>query len=816
MRRWIIGIVLVLAVGAAGITYLLGSANDYRTRGTLLLPVLDAGVTVTRDARGVAHIAAANRRDMLRAQGFITAQDRLFQMEFFRMLAWGRLSELIGEDGVSSDIEIRVRGLPQNARRMAAQFAPGVRQFLGDYLDGLNAYIATRQDEFPLELSLLGHTPEPWSLEDSALILQFISLQHSVNMKAEALAQALVDAVGPDRAMSLMPINVNPDRIPRALPAGLSKGAPVRSAPDPLRPLAVEARQSASPFGPEPLYAVLAPLQFGSNNWAVGPERSAGGAAIVVNDPHLDARLLPGPWYPVGLSTPEFHATGVALPALPGIVVGRTDRVAFGVTNAYGDVQDLFVERPAPGSDTHYLEGDTKLPFEYREEVIRIRDDAADGGYREKRITVRSTRRGPVVSDHGLVSLGDRVVSLKWNAAEAFGPQIGYDRLLFARSAADVDRAVQLIDINMFNFVFADVDGNFGRRATGRVPVRRKGEGLLPVAVTDAGPYWTGWIPRDQMPGEFNPERGWTGTANHDTRPGGYPYTYSTYFSPSYRYRRLAQLLDSNDAVSAEDHWRYMHDVKNLQAAGMAPLLEPQLRAAGFAELADVLAGWSHDDTADDRAPLVYQVLYQELARATFRDELGEALAGDMLGVWYFWQERFDQLVSGGASSWFDDVTTPDRVEGLSDLVAMAATAATTRLEGLGDATVWGDVHRLTFVSPMRRSGFGSRWLGGGDFAMSGSGDTLRRARYAFSAPFDTAFFASFNLVSDMGQRDTILTALPGGVAARVLHPHYASQIPSWQAQEATATPLSREAAQAAAVSRLSLVPDQPRSSMQE
>jgi penicillin amidase len=309
------------------------------------------------------------------------------------------------------------------------------------------------------------------------------------------------------------------------------------------------------------------------------------------------------------------------------------------------------------------------------------------------------------------------------------------------------------------------------------------------------------------MPGEFNPARGWTGTANHDTRPAAYPYTYSTYFAPSYRYRRLTQLLDANASVSSEDNWQYMHDTKNLQAARMAPILEPLLRASGFTGFADLLAGWSHVDAAEDRAPLVYQLLYQELARATFEDDLGEALTEEMLGSWYFWQERFDQLVARGDSHWFDDARTTENVEGLPDVVATAAASAETRLAALGAGAVWGDVHRIRFTSPIRRAGFGSDWLGGGDYPMSGSGETLYRARYGFNQPFDTAFFASYKFVSDMARGDTIMTALPGGVAARVLHKHYRDQIPSWHAGKATDTPLTRDAAMAAAVSTLVLLP---------
>ena len=802
MGRWLTIVLVGLAVAVGGGFLWLNQANNYQTDGSLGLSMLTAPVVVTRDARGAAHIAAENRRDMLRAQGFITAQDRLFQMEFFRMLAWGRLSELIGEEGIQSDTQMRVLGLPRNAQRMAKQFSPEVSQFLQDFLDGVNTYIASQQDEFPLELSLMGHQPMPWTLEDSAIILHYVSLMHSVNMKAEAVALALIDTVGPDMARTLMSINVNPDRTPEAMPVEFIDPKENEAYGE----VALNRGRSTTPIAPSALHEQLAPLHLGSNNWAVGPTRSASGAATVVNDPHLDARLLPGVWYPISFSTPDFHATGVALPGIPGMMVGRTDKVAYGVTNAYGDVQDLFLETLAPGSQSHYLEGETPFAFDVREETITIKDKNAKGGFREKVITVRSTHRGPVISDHGIVNLGDRVVSLKWGASETYGPEIGYDKLFFARSAQEVDAAIQLIDIHMFNFVFADVDGNFGRRATGKIPVRRVGEGAIPVAVTDSEAYWTSWIPKDQLPGEFNPERGWTGTANHDTRPTDYPFTYSTYFSPSYRYRRLAQLMNSHEKISNDQHWAFMHDIKNLQAATVLPVLLPLLREAGYSGMAELLATWSHDDAAEQRAPLVYQALYSELAMATFEDELGSPLAGEMLSNWYFWQERFDAMVLMGQSDWFDDVRS-DSTETLVDMVGVAAAAAQKKLSQFAEDTRWGDVHRLTFVSPMRQSGFGAQWVGGGRFPMSGSGETLRRARYHFDKPYDTAFFASYNLVSDMASKNHVLSALPGGVAARIFHQHYDSQISSWHAEQATKTPLTRKAAQDTGKTRLVLSP---------
>lgn len=800
MKKTLVAAAVLIVAALLASTWWLNRANDYQTDGNITLSILDAPVVVTRDAQGIAHIAASNRRDMLRVQGFITTQDRLFQMEFFRMLAWGRLAELLGEEGQESDVRMRVFGLPTNGRSMAAAWSSSVRRFFGDYLEGVNAYIETRRSEFPLELSLLGHTPTPWTLDDVGVLLQFVSLSHSVNLGAEAVAQALVDTVGPERAEQLLPLNVNPDRTPEALPVTLQPQPPNARIPE----NDAGTMQRVAPVLAASLRTEQTQLHLGSNNWVVGPERSASGKPVLVNDPHLDARLLPGPWYPVSMSTPDFHAAGVALPVLPGLVIGQTDQVAFGVTNAYGDVQDLFIETAAPDSDEHYLEDGRPVPFEMRTETLRIKDKNSDGGFREQPLEIRSTRRGPVISDHGLVDLGERIVSLRWSAAEAFGPDVGFDRLLFARSAREVDDAVQQMDIHMFNFVFADAAGNFGRRASGRIPLRTRGVGALPVAVTDSGPYWSGWIPKHEMPGEFNPSRGWSATANHDTRPTDYPYSYSTFFAPSYRYRRISALLDADASTTPGTHWQYMRDVRNLQAERIVPVLLPLLRDGGHHALADALDDWDYEDRADDVAPGYYQELYRELALSTFRDELGEVLTRDMLATWYFWQERFDAMILAGDSPWFDNVNTTDRVETLADTLAVAAEAVNM------DAPDWGERHQLRFISPLRQSGYGSDFLGGGSYPMPGSGETIRRARYGFNRPYEVAFFASFNMVADLAETDELQAALPGGVAARQFHRHYRNLIADWHAGTPMRMPISPAAAAQNARSRLTLEPTSP------
>ena len=584
--------------------------------GNLIIPGLASPVTVKRDGHGIPYIFAANTPDLMRAQGFVTAQNRLFQLEFYRMSTSGRLSEIVGEQGLGNDREMRLVGIRRNAERHAALLSAESRNFLGWYVEGLNAYITGHAADHPAELKALGLTPQPWTIVDVITILHFANWSQAANYKAELLTQRLIDRFGLEKVKSdLLPILRNPDRRQPEAVAAAQAGTELADA----RPLALANANLLLPGG-----AAGERLAFGSNNWAIAPARSASGASVVVNDPHLDARALPGPWHPVGLHAPGIRAVGVALPGVPGLLIGRNAHVAFGVTNAYGDSQDLFIETPAPGLPDHVLEGGRAVPMGRIEEVIRVRDLKAPGGVREERLTIRTTRRGPIVAD-GLA--GGALLSLRTAAAEVPGGGLGFDQLLTARRVADVDRAVQAMDILYFNYVFGDTRGGIGFRASGRVPLRSAGHGSYPVP---AAADWTGYLPSQRMPGMMSPRRGWVGTANNDTRGDDLNSYYTSYASPDYRYRRIGEVLEQGRNLTTDDQRRLMLDTRNLQAPALLPVLISVLSATpDHADLAAVLKSWDGRDEADKAAPLIYHRLYEQIALETFADEMGETLARD-------------------------------------------------------------------------------------------------------------------------------------------------------------------------------------------
>jgi len=757
MRKGIVLILLVLIIGA--VWYLL-SLNDFQQDGELKFKGLTASVRVVRDENGIPYIFAQNMPDLLRAQGFITAQDRLFQILFYRRIINSRLSETIGEKGLSSDIMMHLLELKDNANRHAKRLSPETKAFIEPFVEGINTYIKECTDEHSVEVKFSGDIKTPWSLADVISFVHFVSLSNSTNMFDELLSQQLIDTLGFEKASELFPLNVNADNTMHER-IGLK-----------FSDLLISSH-------------TLSGLNLGSNNWVVAPQKSSSGGAILVSDPHVNANMLPGVWHPVGLFCPEVRAIGFTLAGLPGIMIGRTDWVAFGITNAYGDVQDVYIETTDPENPNLYQNGDTWEPFKIRKKTILVRDPNAQGKIRKKTVNLRYTERGPVITDHGLGPAGNKVLSLRWIEADesTWGPQLGIDKLLLAQNVQEVDEAVQHIDLWMFNYVFADIEGNIGFRASGKIPRRAGGNGSYPKPASNKND-WIGWIPKNEMPAKFNPKKKWIGTANHDTRPIKYPYYYSSHFAPSYRYRRIIELLNNSEKTSVEDHWQYMRDTRNLQAKRLVPHILTALKnRREFEDFYRTLSGWDFLDQAETSAPLVYQSIYRHLTRHVFEDELGKDLTTRFLDARYYWQERFDAMVNQGKSNWFDDKKT-DTVEGLEDMIVLASRDAKKELEQTFGADAakwrWGDAHKVLFVSPLRQNGFGRDWLGAGEFPMHGSDATLFRANYNFSKPYKVNYFDSARLVADLADSEKILAVIAGGITDRHFQPHFKSMIQPW------------------------------------
>lgn len=762
--------------------------NHYKAEGTVRLEGPRHRIRVDRDEKGMAYIQAQSVEEALFAQGFIAAQDRIFQMELNRRAARGQLAELVGESRLPTDIHTRTLGFYRHAQRHAEMLDDRNRAFFQAYVDGINAYLERMQGEFPLELR---YQPAPWEIADSLAVLYLMGWQSAANINHEVIMQSLIEKVGSEKAHELYPVNVNPDDgrpQPAADDTPTTPAAETVPADDEI--LETEEAPGAALgldlMKDEKLLTLISHSarthEVGSNNWAVTAPRSPNLAPVVSNDPHLSVNLLPGPLYPTGLRGPGFRVVGAGVAGIPGMVIGRSEHLAIGATNAYGDAQDLYIETLDPENEEHYIEGGESIPFEVRTETIHIRDNRAPGGEREMELKIRSTPRGPVVSGvlPGLNS--DRVLTLRWSAFETMEPDLGLDVLFTAEDVDDVRERLSHVTTIALNFVFADRRGGFGLQTTGRIPIRTTGDATVPVQVTDGADNWNGFIPFEEMPHSLNDPRGWVGTANHKTVGPDYPYYYSSYFSPYYRYERMTQVLDGDHDVSIDQHWELQRDIKNLMAERLAPIMADALAEHDdTAHLADILRDWDYMDRKSGIEPTIFQSVYRHFAQRVYQDELGEELTATMLGTYYFWQVRLEQMVTEGDSPWFDDVLTEDVVESRDDLFHLAALDTIRELAPryLNDPRewVWGRVHRMRFINPVRPSGFLSGWLGGGSHPMDGSGETLYRAIYDFNDPYNTVASAALRMVADLGDEEKVIAVMPSGVSGRSLDSHFTDQV---------------------------------------
>lgn len=759
-KKLLFSVLLILTLGI-GLYIWLIHANHNKADGEFEMTVNEQPIQIHRDAYGTAYVFAESKADVIRGQGFVMGQDRLFQIEFYRAFIHGELASILGPSMLPSDIRMRVLGLLPNAQKNFPILNQASKDFLTWYCEGFNDYLELGKEEYPMELGLLGLEPAPLTPMELMAVIHFIGFNHAQNMGDEILSLNL--AARMPNAHELLPLNINPDRSQALLFEQDSLPATVSEQ------VSIQVQQLIEPLLPAP--------RLGSNNWAISGEKTATGKPIVANDPHLDARLYPGIFYPIGLFCPEFRGVGAALPGIPGLMCGRSEHVAFGVTNGYGDSQDLYIEQSE--GDRYEHQGDL-VPYETRTERIQIKDST------EVEIEIRSTIRGPIISDFEVFGIMTKdVVSFRWSQAYAQSSSLGIERMLEATDIHEFRQAIGNMDNMFFNFVFADVHGNIAHQSTGLIPQRSYQAGGVPQVVTEED-SWTGFIPKAELPHMINPDRGWVGTANHDTRPDAYPHYYSSHFSPNFRYMRIAEALNQEKAFDWEDMWELILDCKNMQAEQLTPIFISALKnEEDLQDLADILSDWTYMDKIDEVGPTIYHVLFDELVNLILDDDLPDEIESSFWMNRYYWSQNMHQIILE-RQAFIDNTDTPEQ-ESLDALIREAGWKAKEKLSALFGPNLqdwtWGAIHTVQFSSPISQSGMTSTFLGAELIPKNGSNETLNRGGYNKDETeiFETEWFSSFRMVADLNDEEKIRGVLSGGSAARMLHPHYKSQLETWK-----------------------------------
>ena len=513
-----------------------------KTAGTLEVRGLDASLTIARDRLGVPRVEARSAVDLAFGHGFCLGQDRLWQLDLYRRIAAGRVSEFAGPDTLKTDMLMRTLGLRRVAEQELGRIGERVRLYLEAYSAGVNAAIAAAR-VLPLELQLLRLEPAPWEPADSLAIGKILALGFSTNMETELFRAELVRKVGVERAARLEP--AYPEGNPMIL-GGHWRGDALALVGQ------IEKVRQVLGIGLQPA---------GSNNWAVSGERSVTGRPLLAGDPHITTSM-PDIWYQVELSAPGIELRGGSMPSFPGLVIGQTHALAWSFTNTMADVQDLFVERIENGS--YLFEGDWRPLTLHREEI------SVKGRSEPEVVEVQETHHGPVITVP-LGAEGDDPLALAWTGLrEPFYTPVGIDVAEVGSGAEAVER-FESYAVPAMNLVWADSGGNIGYKLVGKLPVRRGGCPDVPKPGWTGEHEWEGYVPYAELPELVNPESGVIVTANNRVAPEDYPHHITSEYLDGFRAARIAELLGERERHSLDDFERIQCDLYSIPGGHHRP-----------------------------------------------------------------------------------------------------------------------------------------------------------------------------------------------------------------------------------------------------
>jgi penicillin amidase len=768
------GAAALATAGAAslGLWHRLFRAPLPRVRGSVQVNGLTAPVTIARDELGVPRIEARTVEDLCFAQGFCLGQDRPFQLELYRRIAAGRLSEFAGPEGLVTDRLMRTLGLHRRAEAEVATIPRSGREYLEAYAAGVAAAYAA-QPAPPVELQLLRIDPEPWTPADSLAIGKIIALGFSTNMEAELFRAELVSLIGAEKVARLEP------QYPGGNPVVTQPGVPWSG--DALELAAQIANvRTAIGFSPEPV---------GSNNWAVSGERSATGAPLLAGDPHITSSI-PDVWYTVELSSPDLEMRGGAMPGFPGVVIGQTRDVAWSFTNVMADVQDLYVERVRSAHEgnppAYEFEGEWR-PLSVLHERIGVR------GRHPEPLEIWETHHGPIMNRP--LGADGEPLALAWTALRDAWPAHLAVELGYARSGADLVERLADHTVPCMNLVWADSGGNIGYKLIGSLPRRRGGCPDLPKPGWTGEYEWDGYVPYGELPEIVNPPGGTIVTANNRIAPDDYPHHITSEYMDGYRAARIEQLLAERERHSLEDFARMQLDVLSIPGGETARRLA-RLRPSGQREIRAIerLKSWDQRLDPDTIAGTIVQVFTIKFARG-----IGEAVIGDAAQAERWISKSQLGFTAMTASPWrFQARMLELWAEGDSELIGgrdwnelalEALGAALDELEARygSDPTAWrwGRVHGMRFPHP----------LGDGDAPVSklldrmlsrrlpagGGQETVCANGYvAHSGNYTGVWGPSYRLLADVGDpsrsRWQHMTGQSGHPGSR----HYDDLLESW------------------------------------
>lgn len=820
-RGLIVILILVLVVGSFGLFYFkshlpnkVAEKSFPQIAGEIQIPGLDGRIDIYRDGIGIPHIYASTTHDLFFAQGYVHAQERFWQMDTWRHIGSGSLSEMFGKAQVDTDTFLRTLGWKRVAEQEWEQLSPDAQEILQSYGDGVNAYLKDHDGEaVSLEYSVLGllspdYTIEPWTPIHSLTWGKAMAWDLGGNMDREIDRAILLKTLSPEQVAELYP--EYPMDYAVIVPSiGENVQVPGRNtsagAPSPEIDYSVVAEKLAL------LHDVLGPTGsgIGSNSWVVSGELTTTGKPLLANDMHLGIQM-PSIWFqnslhcaPKSESCP-FEVTGFSFPGVPGVVAGHNDRIAWAFTNLGPDVQDLFIEKINPQNPNQYEVNGKWVDFELIEDTIKV------VGGKPQQITIRVSRHGPIISDSygplkdevdpkdpealpfreksGIALPQEYAIALSWTALSPNSPFEaiwGFNR---SQNWEEFRQSARKWSVPAQNLLYADVDGNIGYQTPGNIPIRKNGDGTIPVPGWNSEYDWTGFINFDDLPYVFNPSSGYIVTANNQANPRDYPYLITKDWDYGQRASRIVDMIESAPDKIDIAYFQQMHgDSKSLNAEVLVPVLLSVELNQDLAKVRDqYLASWDYKETADSSATVLFESFWWNLLEDTFGDELPKDQLPTGGSRWYIVMRN---LVQQPESPWWDDKTTPDQVETRDDIIAKAFESAVkceACIKQFGkdiSQWKWGELHSATFRNQtLGKAGISliEDLFNRGPFTTGGGESIVNATGWTVGKTFEVDWLPSEREIVDLSNLNASLAAHTTGQSGHAYHPHYDDMIPLW------------------------------------
>lgn len=775
---------IIIFIVAGAILYNMLSSSLPAYQGIITSSKIISDIEIYRDSFAVPYIFAENDNDAAFALGYVHAQERLFTMDFIRRAGEGRLSEILGDEAVPFDNMFRTVGIKRNILRNYSRIDPSVISLLQSYSDGVNAYIEERKGNYSIEFDVLGYQPEKWKPLHSLIIIKMMAWELNMSWWTDLTFSELIQKLGEKKALEILPDY--PENAPTIIADNFKYLSAINSS-------LVETDKAFRNF------IGWTGTHIGSNNWVVNANKSTSGKPIIANDPHL-AFSAPGKWFAATVNSKEgWKTSGVTLPGVPGIVIGKGENISWVLTNVMNDDADFYIEKLDSSDSKYFVDG------QWRDLRI-IKDTIKVKNGKDRVIEIKETHRGPIISDihtfnfiYNTAESEFPPISMKWLGNEFSDEMLGFYKINKAKNWNQFREGVKYFGIPGQNFVYADTTGNIGYIMGARIPLRKKNNPTLVFDGTNTENDWQGYVPVEEIPVVLNPKENFIASANNKILKD-FKYHISNLWEPSSRIDRIYELLNSKEKHSAEDFKKYQMDITSpyakLITSHIVKAFEGiKINDNNLKTAIELLSEWDFNLNKQSQTPSIYVVTLKYLLHNIYYDELGDDLFNRFVFLANVPFRSLLRVLDKPESLIFDDISTA-KTESKNEIIRKSLADALTFLEeNLGkDLTnwQWGRLHTVTFKHAFSGNfSLLDKYINIGPYEIGGDGTTINNTEYPFSesidkypmfshSEFENILGPSMRYIYDFAKPDQYYLILTTGQSGNVMSDNYRDQTPYW------------------------------------